>query len=341
MLGPFLIYFFLLVLNQTGNILVVLVVSRNHSLATPMDLLLLCLSISDLLVGLCMGPRFIFTSGLAHHPGGTAGTLLCKLVTGESLMAMAAASSAFILVVICSERYYSAIRLKGHKMPIKKVKNAVLACWLGSFVLVFPLFFSLYYDENTHFCAQYFPSTLPWLPILYSVVAWLSVGIAPITVMAVVYTRIIYKLWIKSSSGVTSAQLAVIKHRKRATKMMIIVSCTYAMCWLPNLTIYLLLYARVSFKHVQLAQQFTFISILLNSTVNPAIYSFQSQRFRRQLRRLFCHASERQPDWFASQIYSSKRREALESPTSPACSRAFPENSANARDANEHLPRSP
>ena len=59
------------------------------------------------------------------HPGGIAGTFLCKLVTGGRLAWIAGNSSVITLVAIAAERYYVAIYPVGNVGKFTKGKLKV------------------------------------------------------------------------------------------------------------------------------------------------------------------------------------------------------------------------
>ena len=73
---------------------------------TPINYLLINLAVADILFGTFVMPDVLLRLA-STHPGGTMGTVLCKLLTGGSLAWVAAASSIVTLVAIASERYYA------------------------------------------------------------------------------------------------------------------------------------------------------------------------------------------------------------------------------------------
>lgn len=86
----------------------------------------------------------------------------------------------------------------------------------------------------------------------------------------------------------------VIKVRKRVTKMVLTVSIIYALCWMPNLTIYALNYFSPSQNYGDVTYITSIVLVTCNSTVNPFIYVFVNQRFRRKIKSLLrcgktCH----------------------------------------------------
>ena len=81
-------------------------------------------------------------------------------------------------------------------------------------------------------------------------------------------------------------RLAVKRIRKKVTKMVIMVSIIYVICWFPQLTMYLLSYATTSNTFGDLGYVISVVMVTVNSAVNPTIYSFQNERFRKHLKQL-------------------------------------------------------
>ena len=76
------------------------------------------------------------------------------------------------------------------------------------------------------------------------------------------------------------------KVRKRVTKMVLAVSVIYGLCWMPNLTIYALNYFSPTQNYGDVTYITSIVLVTCNSTVNPFIYVFANQKFRRKIKTL-------------------------------------------------------
>ena len=76
------------------------------------------------------------------------------------------------------------------------------------------------------------------------------------------------------------------KVRKRVTKMVLAVSVIYGLCWMPGLTIYALNYFSPSQNYGDVTYITSIVLVTCNSTVNPFIYIFVNQKFRRKIKTL-------------------------------------------------------
>ena len=79
----------------------------------------------------------------------------------------------------------------------------------------------------------------------------------------------------------------VLKVRKRVTKMVLTVSIIYALCWLPNLSVYALAYLSPSQTYGTVLYITSIVLVTCNSAVNPFIYVFVNQTFREKLKICF------------------------------------------------------
>jgi len=81
------------------------------------------LAVADALYATFVTPQTFFMI-IPTHPGGTIGTVFCKLVTGGYLAWTAGASSVVTLVAIAAERYFAVIYPAGNvgKLTKRKLK---------------------------------------------------------------------------------------------------------------------------------------------------------------------------------------------------------------------------
>ena len=67
--------------------------------------------------------------------------------------------------------------------------------WISAAILVSPLFLTIAFDQKTNLCVEYWPRQ--WLPKAYSITCFFFLGFIPVTVMTVLYSRVVYSLWFK------------------------------------------------------------------------------------------------------------------------------------------------
>ena len=274
--------------DVVGNTLVILVVLKNKSMKTPVNYLLVNLAAGDILVGVFFGIQFIIAPVL-NHPRGSTGDILCKFVTGGVLGWVGAVASVFTLVAIAIERYYAVIFPYRGKLTTTKVEIFGVVSWIIALLWAGVGFFITVYNHKINACVH------SWSKDIYAniyTVGWTIVaGIIPLSIMGFLYSRVVHRLWFTEQEN-EATQRALLRYRRRVTKLVIAVTVVYALCWIPELTIYFLGFTgTIVLKqiHFNIASGLVF----LNSTINPVVYSLQSSTFRTHFWNLICRWRKR------------------------------------------------
>ena len=271
--------------DVVGNTLVILVVLKNKSMKTPVNYLLVNLAAGDILVGVFFGIQFIITP-VFNHPGGSTGDVLCKFVTGGVPGWVGAVASIFTLVAIAIERYYAVIfpHSQRRKLTTRKVVTFAVVSWIIALLWAGVGFFITVYNHKINACVH------SWSKDIYAniyTVGWTIVaGIIPLSIMGFLYSRVVHRLWFTEQEN-EATQRALLRYRRRVTKLVIAVTVVYALCWIPELTIYFLGFTgTISLKqiHFNIASGLVF----MNSTINPVVYSLQSSTFRTHFWNFIC-----------------------------------------------------
>lgn len=302
----------MVIVDLVGNTLVFLVVLQNESMKTPVNYLLVNLAIADILVGVFFGIQFIITPVLTH-PEYKTGDLLCKFVTGGVLGWVGAVASVFSLVAIAIERYCAVMYPHSQRSKLTKTKIAIFAIvsWVLALLWAGVGFFTTVYNGDEKSC------DISWSKEIYAnvyTVGWTVVaGAMPLGIMGFLYARVVYRLWFTNQEREVT-QMALLRYRKRVTKLVIAVTIVYALCWVPELTIYFLGFTgaiELREIHFNIASALVFF----NSTINPVVYGLQSSIFRRHLRDLIfacCkkvwRSNQVNPALEQSQITAAQRR---------------------------------
>lgn len=269
----------------TFNAVVCVSIYRSKSLTIPMNNLIFNLAISDILIGLFILPRHVFSAAF-KHPTGTAGDYLCKFITGSGILWTSSTASGFLLIAIAVERFSSIrIRTQGTEMTTARLKGVAAFCWITATLANLPTMIVFAYEEKTDFCYEKWPD---WVSPKAYVVCIFFLGTSSVLVMFVLYSQVIYTLWKRQRSATEISQAARIRARKNITKLLILVTIIHTVCRLPNYTTYLLTYFPISLSYGSNVYNFTVLLILLNSTLHPFMLCSNVQGFRRPMFALFC-----------------------------------------------------
>ena len=175
------------------------------------------------------------------------------------------------------------------KMTSTRVKVTALLCWSAAIIWLLPLIITIDFDKQRNYCIWILPTE--FLHKGYGVGCVVVVGVIPICIMSFLYSRVIHALWFNTAGheSIEPSQLAAVRLRQRLTKMMITVTVIYTLCWMPNLVIQLLATLGPDAAFGSQAYRISVILVTLNSSVNPVVYTLQSDVFRKHLRNLvFC-----------------------------------------------------
>ena len=272
---------FLVIADLIGNSLVCLVVYHKRIMRTPMNYLLVNLAASDITVAIFIAVRYIFPL-LFEHPKGRAGDVVCQLFTGEAFVWVGALASTFSLVCIAVERYL-AIKFpydERKRVTTAKLKCVVVLGWVFAASWNLPLFLYVRYDPVSEFCLFQWPTAS--FPKVHSLLCALLYGVLPISIMSYLYSKLVYKLWFRPLVTSTMVQQSKLRYTRKSARLVVTVSVVYSICWIPNLVVYVI----SSFSTQQLysaVHTTSIVLVTLNSAINPVLYSWQSDRFRRHM----------------------------------------------------------
>lgn len=266
---------FICVLIVLENITVLLALWRNKRFHSRMYFLIGNLALSDMLAGVAYVVN-IFTSGR-----NTFFLTPNQWLLREGSMFVALSASTFSLLAIGIERHMTMVRLRPCETASKGRLLALLgACWAVSiFLSVLP---SLGWNclGKMHTCSTVLP--------LYdkSYIAFcISIFTALLSAIVVLYVRI-YQLVTSSGRRVSSRpsdrSLALLR-------TVVIVLGVFVLCWAP-LFLLLLLDVGCSPKRCPVLYQVDwFIALaVLNSSMNPLIYTLSSREMRSAFFRVLC-----------------------------------------------------
>ena len=123
----------------------------------------------------------------------------------------------------------------------------------------------------------------------------------PLAVISFLYSITAWNLWFHVTPGVNTfrgnqAQLETSK--RRVVRMLIIVTCAFALCWLPPQVVHVMqiIHASKAYLHIQPIVSFVcFWFGHANSAVNPWLYIFLGTKINTALTRIVSRKSSRLP----------------------------------------------
>ncbi|XP_015804626.2 C-C chemokine receptor type 5 [Nothobranchius furzeri] len=286
-LPPLYSIFFLL--GLFGNSLVIWVIACGLRLRSMTDVCLFNLAIADLLL-VCTLPF------LAHEARDKwiFGDAMCKIVLGVYHIVLY--SGIFFICLMSIDRYLAIVHavyaLKARTRSFGVIAAAVT--WLAGFLASFSDLIFLKQKTSpsmSQFCFPDIPSSWNFLgPHSWRIFGLVKMNILglfiPMFILGFCYTHIILRLLSSRSS------------KKQAIRLVLMVVAVFFCCWVPyNITSffkaleYLGVYASCENSNaIRLALQVTEAIAYSHSCLNPFLYVFVGEKFRRHLLRLIHRA---------------------------------------------------
>ncbi|XP_011479916.1 sphingosine 1-phosphate receptor 3 [Oryzias latipes] len=262
------------------NLTVLVAIWRNHKFHNRMYFFIGNLALCDLLAGVAYAVN-LFLSGEKTLQLSTTVWFI-----REGSMFVALSASIFSLLAIAIERHLTMIKMR----PYNSNKNyrvflLIGACWVVGITLGALPILGWNCLDNLSDCSKVLP--------LYSkkyVAFCITVFMGLLLAMSILYARIY--ILVKSSSRKVSKHSSS-EHAMSLLRTVIIVVGVFIVCWTP---VFILLLVDVSseerFFIIYNAEWFIIVA-MLNSAMNPVIYTLASREMRRAFLGLICGACYR------------------------------------------------
>ena len=283
-----LIYVVITLLNFLANSLIWVAVRRNRNLRSPMNYLLLNLSLADMISAISIYPwLFILDVGVIFHAPGKQAHL-CIATEGLSLFFLASGASLFTLCGISFNRFL-AIRYPTRQTFRINRSSALgfsILTWIMSIACMLPGMISFKYEQKFKTCVR------DWGSIngLVCRILILILGtVLPSTFLFITYTAILVKS--RAAVVIAAGRISGRRHMRKAEKMLGALIAVYILCWFPFCTYWTLLGTTNFFPRtingVRLSNRWFRVTVLfctLNGTLNPIVYVVGSSESKKAIK---------------------------------------------------------
>ncbi|OAD62574.1 Allatostatin-A receptor [Eufriesea mexicana] len=270
------------ILGLVGNSLVVIVVAANPGMRSTTNILIINLAVADLLFVIFCIP---FTATDFVLPYWPFGNIWCKMV--QYLIIVTAYASVYTLVLMSLDRYLAVVHPIS-SMSWRTENHAIIAiciAWAMIFALSTPAFFV--HGEDTNDSSSSNLTACRILPEYswpsFQMTFFLMSYLLPLMLICYFYVCMLIRLW---RGDRVSAEGR--RGRKRVTRLVFVVVGVFAFCWCPiqvilvtkSFNVYPLKLATIMFQIASHILAYT------NSCVNPILYAFLSDSFRKAFRKI-------------------------------------------------------
>ncbi|KAM6395670.1 substance-P receptor [Rhynochetos jubatus] len=275
-------YALIVVVSVVGNVVVMWIILAHKRMRTVTNYFLVNLAFAEASMA-AFNTVVNFT--YAIHNEWYYGLLYCKFHNFFPIASVFA--SIYSMTAIALDRYMAIIHPLQPRLSATATKVVIGIIWLLAFLLAFPQGYYSVMEElpGRLVCLVEWPEhSTNVYGKTYHFCMTILIYFLPLLVIGCAYTVVGITLWASEIPGDSSDRYhEQVSAKRKVVKMMIIVVCTFALCWLPYHIYFTLQY----FNHEWYLQKFiqqVYLAIMwlaMSSTMyNPIIYCCLNDRFR-------------------------------------------------------------
>uniref|UniRef100_A0A8C5MLU0 Neuropeptides B and W receptor 1 n=1 Tax=Leptobrachium leishanense TaxID=445787 RepID=A0A8C5MLU0_9ANUR len=285
------IYSIICAVGLTGNTAVIYVILKAPKMKSVTNMFILNLAIADELFTLVL-PINIVDYLLLQWPFGE---FMCKLII--SIDEYNIFSSLYFLTVMSIDRYLVVVAtVESKKLTFRTYRAAQivsLCVWIFVTIIILPfiIFAKIHKEHGRLQCLFVFPNPegMWWqMSRIYTVIMGFAI---PVSTICILYTMMLYKL--RKMRLNTNAK-ALDKAKKKLTFMVVVILAVCLFCWTPyHLSTVVALTTDIPQTPLVIGISLFITSLsYANSCLNPFLYAFLDDNFRRSFRKLVeCRSS--------------------------------------------------
>ncbi|XP_024294119.2 substance-P receptor-like isoform X1 [Oncorhynchus tshawytscha] len=282
-------YSCMVTVSLVGNVVVIWIIMAHKRMRTVTNYFLLNLAFAEASMSAFNTViNFIYSV----HNEWYFGLMYCRFHNFFPVAAVFA--SIYSMTAIAVDRYTAIIHPLQQRMSSTETKVIVGVIWVLALLLAFPQYYYSVTEElpGRIICYIEWPEyTGCDYKILYYVCVTVLIYFLPLLVMGCAYLVVGLTLWASNIPGDSSDRYKEqLTAKRKVVKMMIVVVCTFSLCWLPYHVYFLLhLFFPLLFETLYIQQVYLAVMWLaMSSTMyNPIIYCCLNDRFRAGFKQAF------------------------------------------------------
>ncbi|KAI8499506.1 PREDICTED: prolactin-releasing peptide receptor-like [Branchiostoma belcheri] len=292
-LSPLLIPMFgaIVLVGVVGNVLLTYVILRNKSMRSVTNVFICNLAVSDIATCVMCIP---FTLAYSLEHSWYFGEVMCYLVF--SLQPTSVYLSIMTLTAIAIDRYYVIMYPFKPRMSMRTCATIIGLIWVVAVGLSLPVGINTHYLDFTEIGLDFYVCKEKWdekkQQMIYTNTMWVVQYWLPLLMISAAYAKIGHKLRNRVMPGsMTERQQEEQNRRKRRTnRLMMSVVVAFAICWFPINIFNVINDVNIDLiheKYYNLIQLLCLWFAMLSSCVNPFLYAWKHDSFRKHLRKTF------------------------------------------------------
>lgn len=284
------IFCIVVLVGCVGNTLVIVVLLRKRKyLRVSTNVMMMNLAIADMLFLIFCVP---FHAIIYTTPQWPFGEFMCRFVHFMQFVSMF--GSVFTLVAMTAERF-SVVKFPIRSKLFRSKSASFGICvgiWLSSACIALPppIFYTIKRYTNhglsaIDICADDWGSNKASRPIFFLIVFILGYAL-PLTLIFFFNMMTIFILW--SSKELTRTNMSEsVRKKQKVTRLVVMLVVVFGLSWLPyHINLMWVNYFSDTYMNTYSFYYFSVVGLVMsyaNSSINPIIYAFLSENFRRSL----------------------------------------------------------
>ena len=306
-------YSAVILLSFFGNVMIVLVVHRNHRMRSITNYLIINMALADLattFINMIPTLYWIVRAVDVWHVGGVLGDLFCKFL--NFIQSVTVGVSVFTLVAIAVDRFFAIFWPLKRIITFRVAKGVIAGVWVSSFLISGPLLLVLSLEKGE--CIE------TWDPLFdtqiasrdYTIALFIVFYALPLCITACLYSLIMTKLWRRRTPGQETINNQEHKEKinRKVLRMLVTVVVIFTLCWLPLYVRMFVLYSVDPERfRCGLPYEMDFIPLFLghaNSAINPYLYVIFNENYRRGFATAFSRRNRKRQSGFISTTRRTK-----------------------------------
>jgi allatostatin receptor len=277
----------IIIIGLIGNALVVVVVAANAQMRSTTNLLIINLAVADLLFIVFCVPFTATDYVLTYWPFGD---IWCKIV--QYLIVVTAYASVYTLVLMSLDRFLAVVH-PIRSMSVRTERHAIKAIvitWVVNLTTSVPVYYShgekhYMFSSDEHIVCIFLNEEYQWAG--FQISFFVTSYVLPLALICGLYLLMLLRLWRGvAPGGRVSAESR--RGKRRVTRLVVVVVATFAICWCP-IQIILVLKSLDRYEITTFGIMIQIVSHVLaymNSCVNPILYAYLSENFRKAFRKM-------------------------------------------------------
>ena len=298
------LYTMIIVASLVGNSLIIAVVTMTKRMQTFSNILIRNMSIADLVITLL--PMLWEVVKIAKYSDDSwpLGEFMCVFL--NLVVCVSVAATAMSLMAASIDRFYLIVKPQDYTLKPGHYRYVIMAIWFVAFLFGMPNIFAQKVLKNKipgkDVCIELWnsPFSQQNSPKIYTVVLFTFLYLLPLTLMAMLYSKLCCNLWMRMNPdfNTTEKRRKSIARKRKVVIMLIIIVLIFAIGWLPIFILQFLVYFNPRYIECPLdvPESFVFTGFFLeylSCALSPVVYFTFSSSYREGLSSLFSSSRRR------------------------------------------------